>query len=104
MSRILRQSRWKSQEVRVRFNFILSHSSEEEDFYRFDLFPEYGPWLESDNGPALRTLLAGLIGDRGILRQRRRSVASFGGKWLRRIEPMLSPQPSFTPPCPTSGA
>jgi hypothetical protein len=27
---------------------------EETDFYRFDFRAEYGPWLESGKGPALR--------------------------------------------------
>jgi hypothetical protein len=42
-----------------------------EEFYRFDLSAEHDPWLESGNGPALRTWLAGAIEDRGILRQRK---------------------------------
>jgi hypothetical protein len=33
-----------------------------EEFYRFDLCAEHDPWLESGDGAALRTLLAGLIG------------------------------------------
>jgi hypothetical protein len=35
---------------------------DEIDFYRFDLCTEQSPWLESVDGPALRTPLAGLIG------------------------------------------
>jgi hypothetical protein len=54
--------------------------SKAEDFYRFDLLAEHDPWLESGNGPALRTHPAGLIGDRDILRQQIRRVASFGGR------------------------
>jgi hypothetical protein len=43
---------------------------EAEEFYRFDLRPEYDPWLESANRPSLRTHPAGPIADRGILLQR----------------------------------
>jgi hypothetical protein len=75
-----------------------------EEFDRFDLRAEHDPWLEYGNGPALRTLLAGLIGDRGILRQRQKMSRLLRRQVLRRIEPMLSPQPSFTPPRPTSRA
>jgi hypothetical protein len=32
------------------------------EFYRFDLRAEHDPWLESGNGAALRTWLAGPIG------------------------------------------
>jgi hypothetical protein len=71
ISRILRQFRSKSQEVRVRFNFILSHFSEEEEFYRFDLRAERDPWLESVKGPAIQARLACLLADRNILRERR---------------------------------
>jgi hypothetical protein len=45
---------------------------EADGFYRFDLSAEQNAWLESVKGPALRTPLAGLIGDRDILRQRKR--------------------------------
>jgi hypothetical protein len=75
-----------------------------EEFDRFDLRAEHDPWLEYGNGPALRTLLAGLIGDRGILRQRQKMSRLLRRQVLRRIEPMLSPQPSFTPACPTTRA
>jgi hypothetical protein len=43
---------------------------EAEEYYRFDLRAGWDPSLESGDGPALWTHLAGPIADRGILQQR----------------------------------
>jgi hypothetical protein len=67
-------------QVNVWFASIFSEIQKQENFYRFDLFAEQGLWLECGNGRSLWTHRAGLIGNRGILLQRWRWIASFGGK------------------------